>query len=155
MASQEQLDHVAMESARLWSTLATCSRLSVGCVITDPRGRVVSSGYNGAPAGQPHCNHDCDCGHEGLDDMFHLGDCSITERCTTAIHSERNALQYADVSVEGFTMYCTHSPCMSCAGWILAHRVKRVVYLETYRKTKPLEVLSLAGVIVQRYEGGV
>ena len=38
------------------SERGTCSRLQVGAVI-HREGRVLSTGYNGAPAGVEHCNH--------------------------------------------------------------------------------------------------
>lgn len=44
-----------LSMARLVSSRATCCRRSVGCVITNERGHVLSTGYNGVAAGQPHC----------------------------------------------------------------------------------------------------
>ncbi len=154
MASQSELDRVLMGSALLWASLSTCSRLNVGCVIADECGRIVSSGYNGAPAGERHCDHACDCGHEGLDDMFHF-DCPSTKPCKVAIHSEDNALKYADVPVIGYTMFCTHSPCLRCAGLVLAAGIGRVVFLTEYRDTRSLDVLRMAGIEVEQYSGEV
>ncbi len=155
MASQIALDLIGIKSAWLWSTLATCSRLSVGCVITDHRGRIVSSGYNGAPAGEPHCDHTCDCGHEGLEDMFHF-DCPSTKPCKVAVHSEANALKYAPEDVyfasSGYTMYSTHSPCDNCATEILDSGIRRLVYSVEYRNTSPLVRLAEGGIIVERRE---
>ncbi len=150
-------DRVLMSSAVLWSSMGTCARLSVGCVIADPRGRVISSGYNGAPAGLPHCEHNCDCGHEFESDpnWFHLSDCRYRQPCKVAVHSEDNALKYADVPVIGHQMFCTHSPCMRCAGLIIAAGIGRVVYLEPYRDTTSLKVLSEANISVERYEGSI
>ena len=44
---------------KLASTIAersTCARRQVGCVLTNARGHVLSTGWNGVPAGQPHCS---------------------------------------------------------------------------------------------------
>jgi len=43
-----------MEMAKLVAKRATCFRLNVGAVVTVDN-RIVSTGYNGQPAGQPHC----------------------------------------------------------------------------------------------------
>lgn len=48
-----------MQMAWVVSQRGTCSRLQVGCVFSRD-GRVITIGYNGAPAGMPHCNHDHD-----------------------------------------------------------------------------------------------
>lgn len=158
MASQADLDRVLMSSARLWATLSTCSRLNVGCVIADRRGRIVSSGYNGAPAGDPHCNHACDCGERVVPVGIHNSTCNSQQACKVAAHSEANALQYAPEQVYfadgGYTMYCTHSPCLKCVGEILDHGIGRVVYSEPYRDTSPLDKLRGQGIVVHQHEGG-
>ena len=156
MASQDELDRVLMGSARLWSTLATCSRLSVGCVIADPRGRVVSSGFNGSPAGQAHCDHACDCGHDFEDPLgwdWHLSDCNSKQPCKVAVHSEANAIKYSVEPVSGYTMYCTHSPCSNCSTLIASVGIVRVVYGVPYRNVHPLEYLEYSGVTVEQHRG--
>lgn len=42
--------------AKLVSTRSTCLRRSVGCVLTNARGHVLATGYNGVASGQPHCS---------------------------------------------------------------------------------------------------
>ena len=49
-------DDWAMELARTTAKQATCLRRSVGCVLLDARGHVLSTGYNGVASGRPHCN---------------------------------------------------------------------------------------------------
>lgn len=96
----------------------TCSRLQVGCVIADITGRIVQTGYNGTPAGRPHCKH--------LDDS----------PCQDAIHAESNAILWAGrngISVVGCTLYCTHTPCWDCSKQIVTAGIIEVVYGEEYR----------------------
>lgn len=47
---------VLMAMAEDVAKRGTCSRLQVGVVFARD-GRVISTGYNGAPAGMPHCDH--------------------------------------------------------------------------------------------------
>lgn len=153
-----KFDRVLMGSAHLWATLSTCSRLHVGCVVADDRGKILGSGYNGAPPGQPHCNHVCDCGHDFEDPTgwdWHLSDCPAKSGCKRAVHAEMNAIAFAKQSVTGGTLYATHSPCLGCVNLILAAGIVRVVYSTEYRDTSSLSVLREAGVTVERYEGGL
>jgi dCMP deaminase len=55
---------VLMRQAEIVAERSTCSRAQVGVVIVH-EARVVSQGYNGAPAGMPHCDHACNCGGRG------------------------------------------------------------------------------------------
>lgn len=50
-------DEMLMEVADAVSKRGTCSRLQVGAVFSKD-GRIISTGYNGAVAGMPHCVHD-------------------------------------------------------------------------------------------------
>lgn len=45
-----------MQMAHTMAQRGTCSRLQVG-VVFSKNGRIISTGYNGAPAGVPHCEH--------------------------------------------------------------------------------------------------
>ena len=75
------------------SQRATCPRAHVGAVIVK-NNRILATGYNGAPAGEPHCT---DEGCQMVDD-----------HCQRAIHAETNAIAQAakhGVSVDGATLY--------------------------------------------------
>jgi dCMP deaminase len=48
---------VLMEFARTAAKRGTCPELQVGCAFS-LNGRILVTGYNGAPAGLPHCDHE-------------------------------------------------------------------------------------------------
>ena len=75
------------------SARATCPRATVGAVVVKDN-RILSTGYNGAPAGKPHC---IDVGCQMVDD-----------HCDRTIHAETNAVTQAarfGTSLNGATMY--------------------------------------------------
>lgn len=131
-------DEMYLHIAEIVALRGTCNRLSVGAIIVKDKG-IVSEGYVGAPSGLPHCKEvGCKVGSDGS--------------CKRTIHAEANAVIKAaklGYSVNGGTMYITHSPCMTCAGIIINAGIKRVVYRNLYRDKKPLEILSSAGVLVK------
>lgn len=109
----------------------------VGCLIVDPDRRIVSTGYNGTPA--------------GFDDS--AIDWFTDEKHPFIIHAEQNALVRADgAKLKGSTLYCTHSPCSECAKNIAAAGIRRVVFRHVYNdKKQPLqgrEVLERFGIDV-------
>lgn len=127
-------DQMLMEIAEVVSNRGTCDRLQVGAVISRD-GRPIVTGYNGAPAGLPHC--------------FHAP--GETEGCTWAEHAERNAIAFAaryGLALEGSELHCTHMPCLTCARTIINAGIVRVVYDEKYRKTEGVELLQRVGIEV-------
>lgn len=81
--------HIAKEVA----SRSTCPRAAVGAVITIDN-QIISTGYNGAPAGQPHCTD--------------KGCIIVKDHCQRAIHAEINAIKQAvqrGLSVKGATLY--------------------------------------------------
>jgi len=86
-------DRYFIDIAKEVAQRATCPRAKVGAVIVKDH-RIISTGYNGAPANEPHC----------LD----AGCFMVDEHCQRAIHAETNAIAQAakyGVSVEGATLY--------------------------------------------------
>ena len=129
------IDEAMLATAAVWAARNTCSRLAVGAVLARDR-RILSSGYNGAPAGLPHCVHEDE------------GPCAI------AVHAEANALLFAGrhgASTLDTTMYCTHAPCLACSGLLLNAGVARVVYRQPFRSQDGLARLAAGGVKVERH----
>lgn len=93
-----------MGIAKQAASRATCPRAQVGAVIT-VNNRIVATGYNGSPSGEPHCED------EGC--VIHANHCIRT------IHAEVNAIVNAVADLRGGKMYCTHLPCYECSKLIL------------------------------------
>lgn len=152
-------DWVLMQSADNWRARSTCTRAQVGAVISR-EGRILSSGYNGAPTGMPHCEHPCTCREYYFDPAITSSEyechpeCMSREPCTRAIHAEANAIIHAakyGVGVDGAELHTTRMPCLNCAGMILNAGIKRVVYFEDHREAAGLAILTFSGVEVVKY----
>lgn len=156
------VDDVLMQTALAFQERSTCSRNQVGAVIA-LTGRIISTGYNGAPAGMAHCDHT----YAGAYDMIRprpleqnllrdlIADKTKIKGCQTAIHAEANAIAYAarhGMSLENTTIYTTLSPCFACAQLIVAAGLARVVYLRTYRDRSGVDLLTQADVIVDQMD---
>lgn len=134
-------DQVCLEVAILFSARGTCSRAQVGVVIAR-EGRILVTGYNGAPAGMPHCEHPPD---EATDDPTAVG-------CEISTHAEVNAIAWAarhGIRIEGADLFTTVSPCAACARVIINAGLTRVVCWHYYRNMTGVELLQQAGVEVQ------
>lgn len=147
-------EQTLIETAYLWSNRGTCSRLQVGALI-HREGRILVQGYNGAPSGMPHCNHDCDCiSPDGSEVIGHSPSCQSLKPCTQAEHAERNAIAFAarwGVALEGAELVVTHQPCKPCAMSIINAGIKSVLYVEKYRLSDGVDLLNSAGVEVVRF----
>ena len=148
----DKWDHRFMEMAQLVSTWASCYRpeRKIGAVIVRDK-RVMTTGYNGAPAGVRTCVERGECMRS------RLGIASGTrhEMCY-AVHAEQNAIIQAaklGAQIAGATLYCTHQPCILCAKMIVNAGIVRVVYGEGYPDEFALEIFREAGVRVERYTG--
>ncbi|TXH51689.1 MAG: hypothetical protein E6Q97_18045 [Desulfurellales bacterium] len=107
-----------LDLAQVLSRRATCPKLSVGCVLTDIKGRIVGTGYNGVPQGLPHCT-DCDCGGAKAPPG--------SDTCI-AVHAEQNAImRCTDVDVV-HAVYVTHAPCLRCTKMLLNTGAQNIYY---------------------------
>lgn len=138
--SRPSIDSYYLAMLPLIASRATCPRRQVAAILVDSTGRLVSIGYNGVPAGMPHCiDHPC----SGATDKS--GD---TTRCI-AIHAEVNALSQARASRRlPHTLYCSTTPCFECAKMLITEGVQRVVATSTYTNTDGVDLLHQAGVII-------
>lgn len=123
-----------MEIAHVVAKRSTCFRLNVGAVVV-VNDRIVSIGYNGAPAGEPHCaGNDCPGVKPG--------------HCPT-IHAEENALKYAPPPTGApRDLYVTHAPCEGCANLCLFYGVRRLFFNIPYRDTSGIDNLTEEGIEV-------
>ncbi len=118
--------------AKAVSTRATCLRRKYGAVITKDN-IIVSTGYNGAPAGMKDCLEAGKCTRKKLQ----IPHGERYELCHS-VHAEANAIIRASVvELRGSTIYisgldssseCPSEPCMMCKRMILNSRIARAVY---------------------------
>lgn len=103
------------------SERSTCNRLDVGCVIADEDGFILSTGYNGAPKGLPHC--------------LEVGCLMEDNHCIRSAHAEQNAIITASrngVSLNGGIAYVTHLPCLRCLHMLIQSGVRVIYYVISY-----------------------
>lgn len=140
-----------MDMAHLVSTWTSCYTpgRAIGAVIVKDK-RVMTTGYNGAPAGLPTCKERGEC----LRRKLGVASGTHAEICY-AVHAEQNAIIQAarlGTVLDGATLYCTHQPCVICAKMIINAGIKRIVYGEGYPDEFALELLREAGVTVELYK---
>lgn len=157
-----------MEMAFIVAKRGTCSRLQVGAVISRD-GRIISMGYNGAPAGLSHCDHTHDKpagwvtpipvpidwkpepGRMVVIDSPTETISFPSDGCQIAEHAERNAIAFAaryGTALEGSELYVTHAPCLACARTVINAGIKVVRFTHPYRLTAGVELLEQAGIKV-------
>lgn len=133
--SRPDIHEALMVTAFIWAQRGTCPRKQVGCVIAKDT-RIIMTGYNGAPAGLPHCEH------------------NDNKPCQTASHAEINAFGCAarfGLSTKGATLYTTLSPCIMCAMTAINAGIEKVFYCDPYRDLSGVAVLEQAGINVIRW----
>lgn len=110
----------------------TCARRKVGCVLTDVRGHVLSTGYNGVASGVEHCSEK-PCPGASYPSGQGLEHCR-------AIHAEENAMIQCRHPFEVHTAYVTASPCRSCTYKLLNTSCQRIVFIDEYPHSESKEI---------------
>jgi len=129
-------DEYFMMAAKLIATMGTCPKLRVGTVVVRDK-RIVSSGFNGAPPGHPHCT---DVGCLKFEDEG--------SSCRRVLHAEHNAILQDSRNVRGGTLYASYLPCIDCMKAIISAGIAEVVYevdadhKSRYRASKDFAVQS-------------
>ncbi len=132
-----------MSVAQLISQRATCTRGHIGAVIVRDHS-ILSTGYNGAPSGLPHCN-DSNC---RIYRSTHP-DGTVEENCVNTIHAEINAIAQAakhGVSIQNSDIYITASPCIHCLKVLINVGINTIYYLKPYKIEHIEELLRLSGI---------
>ncbi|MDD3825555.1 MAG: cytidine/deoxycytidylate deaminase family protein [Anaerolineae bacterium] len=122
---------------------STCPRAAVGAVLVRDK-RILTTGYNGAPAGLPHCTE--------------AGCLMVNGHCVRTLHAEQNAIIQGalhGVDVSGSTLYVTHQPCLVCAKMIINAGIERVVYGGEYPDEIARGFLEQAGISLEHYNSGL
>src|SRR5210317_1858676 len=121
---------------------STCLRRQVGAILVRDK-RIMTTGYNGAPARINHCL-DVGC----LREQMGIPSGERHELCR-GLHAEQNAIIQAaihGVSIQGATLYCTNMPCSICTKMLINAGIRKVVYLQGYSDSLSLEMLDEAGI---------
>lgn len=120
-------DDYFLNMAQLASTRSTCLRRKVGCVLVKDK-HILSTGYNGSPAGCRHCD-EVGCIRQEL----HVPSGQRHELCRGS-HAEMNAIAQAaknGVNIEGSTCYCTLKPCSICTRLLINAGCKEIIVLDS------------------------
>lgn len=132
--------------ARELASASKCVSKQVGAVIVK-NGRILSTGYNGTPAGYTNC-----CDHWNGEYTPDHHEWSKTYE----IHAEMNAIIWAakeGISIDGATIYVTLEPCSECSKNLIASGIKRIVYATPYEHTNSNIISKFIkdnGVVIQR-----
>jgi dCMP deaminase len=150
MPERPDWDEYFMEIALTVSRRATCLRPNrqMGAVLVRDK-RILTTGYNGAPSGLPHCE-ETGC----LRQQMGIPSGERQELCR-ALHAEQNAIILAalhGISLAGATLYCTHQPCITCSKMLINAGIRRVVILDEYPDPMALDFLAQAGIELVRLE---
>jgi dCMP deaminase len=137
-------DDYFLKIASVVAERSTCRRHNMGAIAVKDK-HILTTGYNGAPAGLKDCL-ELGC----LRDEMGIASGTRTEICR-AIHAEQNVIIQAalhGVSLEGATIYCTHTPCVLCAKMLSNARIKRFVSFIEYADISYRDLFKGAGIEV-------
>jgi len=121
-------DEYFLKIASVVAERSTCRRHHIGAVAVKNK-HILATGYNGAPSGFKDCL-ELGC----LRDEMNIPSGTRQEICR-GIHAEQNVIIQATlhgVSLEGSTIYATHTPCNLCAKMLVNARIKRFVSFGKY-----------------------
>ncbi len=139
-------DEYFLKIALVVAERATCHRHHVGAVAVKDK-HILTTGYNGAPSGLKDCL-ELGC----LRDEMNIPSGERQEICR-GIHAEQNVIIQAalhGVSLEGSTIYATHTPCVLCAKMLVNAKIKRFVSFGKYSDDAFIDLFQEAGIEVDR-----
>ncbi len=143
-AARPDIDEYFLKIASVVAERSTCRRHHVGAVAVKDK-HILATGYNGAPSGFNDCL-ELGC----LRDELNIPSGERQEVCR-GIHAEQNVIIQASlhgVSLEGSTIYATHTPCVSCAKMLANAKIKQYVSFGKYNDNAFIELFKQAGIEV-------
>lgn len=135
-------DEYFLKVAAVVAERSTCLRHHVGAVAVRDK-HILATGYNGAPAGFKDCL-ELGC----LRNEMEIPSGERHEICR-AIHAEQNVVIQAalhGVSLEGSTIYATHTPCVLCAKILTNARIKCYISFGKYNDDAFIQLFKEAGI---------
>jgi dCMP deaminase len=139
-----EIDEYFLKIASVVAERSTCRRHHIGAIAVRDK-HILTTGYSGAPAGAKDCL-ELGC----LRDELGIPSGTRQEICR-AIHAEQNVIIQAGlhgVSLEGSTVYCTHTPCVLCAKMLVNAKIARFVSFGRYEDDRFIEIFKEAGIKV-------
>ena len=149
MAERPSWHQYFMTITRQVAERSTCLRAKVGAVMVRDR-NIVATGYNGAPAGLPHCT---DVGCLVYSSRTPSGE--MEENCFRTIHAEINAIAQAaknGASIRDADIYITHTPCIHCMKVLLNTGIRAIYYEREYKLHTLEDMLKHTRVTLQRVD---
>lgn len=133
-------DSAYLSIARSVSSLSTCTRTRVGCILVLDE-KIIGHGANGG----------ADCTYDNcVRTQLKSNNAEHTSLCVFK-HAEVNALEMA-VDARGATLYCTLKPCRACAQALVDAGVVRVVYADEYLDGFNNDIFNAHGMVVDRID---
>jgi dCMP deaminase len=142
------IDEYFLKIASVVAERSTCRRHHMGAIAVRNK-HILTTGYNGAPAGAKDCL-ELGC----IRDELKIPSGTRQEICR-AIHAEQNVIIQAGlhgVSLEGSTVYCTHTPCVLCAKMLVNAKIARFVSFGKYDDDTFIGLFKEAGIEVKMKE---
>ena len=137
-------DDYFMDITRQVARRSTCLRRKVGALLVRDK-HILTTGYNGAPRGLPHCE-DVGC----IRDEESVPSGERHELCR-GLHAEMNAMlqaAYHGIRVEGATLYVTTHPCSLCTKMLINVGIRKIIVGNDYPDELSKNLLAQAGVEV-------
>ena len=147
MTARLSWDEYFMTITRQVAERSTCTRAKVGAVIVRDRS-ILATGYNGSPAGMPHCT---EVGCLIYESKTPTGD--IEQNCFRTIHAEINAIAQAaknGASIRDASIYITHTPCIHCLKVLVNTGIRAIFYEKPYKIDTVQDIIRQTGVALHQ-----
>ena len=144
MDNRPSWDEYFMRIAEEVAERSTCIRRKVGAIIVKDK-RILSTGYNGAPKGVPHCTPEPCLRHTSIVPS------GVRHELCRGLHAEQNAIIQAacyGVPIDGAVIYVTNQPCIICTKMLINCGISHFLYRHPYRDPLAKEMMEEAGVTV-------
>jgi dCMP deaminase len=109
-----------MMVAKVISSRSSCRRGSVGCILMDAKGKILSTGYNSSPSGIPHCTA-IPC--KGSDKSAYPDAC-------LSVHAEVSAVAQCNDVTKVKIVVITRAACFRCLKLLLNTGMTELYYNE-------------------------
>ena len=140
--TRPDIDEYFLKIASVVAERSTCRRHHVGAVAVKDK-HILATGYNGAAAGLKDCLElGCLRDERGIES-------GTRQEVCRGIHAEQNVIIQASlhgVSLEGSTIYCTHTPCTLCSKMLVNSRIRRFVTFGNYADNSFMDLFHEAGI---------